>query len=46
MRELQDPRIAERERLRLAMSEAAKHLDEFETRLKQSTVVGRNMSQR
>jgi hypothetical protein len=44
MRELQDPRIAERERLRLAMSEAAKHLDEFETRLKQSTVVGRNMS--
>jgi TPR repeat protein len=44
MRELQDPRVAERERLRFALTDAAKHLDEFETRLKRSTGVGQNKS--
>jgi hypothetical protein len=42
MRELQDPRVAEGERLRLALTDAAKHLDEFETQLKRSTGVGQN----
>ena len=39
MRELQDPRVAEREHLRFALTEAAKHLDEFETQLKRSMVL-------
>jgi hypothetical protein len=36
MKEIHDPRSIELQRLRLALTRAAKHLDEFESRLKRS----------
>jgi hypothetical protein len=40
MNEIHDPRFVELQRLRFALTRAAKHLDEFETRLKPSGAAG------
>ena len=40
MKQIQDPRFLELQRLRLSLTRAAKHLDEFETRLQRSGAAG------
>ena len=39
MKQIYDPRLLELQRLRLSLTRAAKHLDEFETRLQRSGAV-------